>query len=174
VFKLRHVCYEKIQLKPRKSDTHLALVAPASHGRTIVRDRYWVHVLCIVKDPRLVTRKTLTRKHVAFDTYGLYWKIPVCLDSPYLQQIAFIRKMYTNAVACRTSIRRFKRAGYQLIDQLNSVPKKFLGEKKVPWTGCVLVPGIGWPAHRENTQQVDQATRQGYYSKSTQYCDYTT
>jgi hypothetical protein len=32
----------------------------------------------------LVTHKTLTRGHVAFDTSGLLWKIAVRLDSPYL------------------------------------------------------------------------------------------
>jgi hypothetical protein len=44
-----------------------------------------------------VTRKSLTRGHVAFDhafdTSGFFRKIAVRLDSPYLQQIAFIRKM---------------------------------------------------------------------------------
>jgi hypothetical protein len=78
----------------------------------------------------LVTRKTLTRGHVAFDTPGLFWKIPVRLDSPYLQQIASILEMPTNAIACHTSIRRFKRANYQLIDQLNFVQNRiFLGGK---------------------------------------------
>jgi hypothetical protein len=33
--------------------------------------------------------------------------------------------MPTNAIACRTSIRRFKRANYQLIYQLNFVPNNF-------------------------------------------------
>jgi hypothetical protein len=44
-----------------------------------------------------VTRKTLTWGHVAFDTSGLFTsrKIDVCLDSPYLQQVASIRKMPT-------------------------------------------------------------------------------
>jgi hypothetical protein len=45
--------------------------------------------------------------HVAFDTSGLFWKIAVRLDSPYLQQIASIRKIPKNAIACRTSIRHF-------------------------------------------------------------------
>jgi hypothetical protein len=54
--------------------------------------------------------------------------------------------MPTNAIACRTSIRRFKRANYQLIDQLNFVPNKVFGGGKVP--------GTGLPAHCENTQQV--------------------
>jgi hypothetical protein len=35
--------------------------------------------------------------HVAFDTSGLFRKIAVRLDSSYLQQIAFIRKMPTYA-----------------------------------------------------------------------------
>ena len=56
----------------------------------------------------LVTRKSLTRGHVAFDTSSFFRKIAVCLDSPHLQQIAFKRKMPKNAIACRTSIRRFK------------------------------------------------------------------
>ena len=34
-----------------------------------------------------MTHKTLTRGHVAFDASGLFWKIAVRLDSPYLQQI---------------------------------------------------------------------------------------
>jgi hypothetical protein len=46
-----------------------------------------------------VTRKTLTWGHVAFDTSGLFTKfsrkIDVCLDSPYLQHVASIRKMPT-------------------------------------------------------------------------------
>ena len=45
-----------------------------------------------------MTRKALTWGHVAFDTSGLFRKIAVRLDSPYLQQIAYIRKMPTNAV----------------------------------------------------------------------------
>ena len=77
-----------------------------------------------------MTRKSLTRGHVAFDTSGLFWKIDVHLDSPYLQQIAFIRKMPTNAIACRTSIRRFKRANYQLIEQLNFVQNRIFEKKK--------------------------------------------
>ena len=81
-----------------------------------------------------MTRKTLTRGHVAFDICGIFWKIAVRLDSPYLQQIASIRKMPKNAVAscvaCRTAgIRRFKRANYQLIDQLNFVTNKFFERK---------------------------------------------
>ena len=71
-----------------------------------------------------MARNTLNREHVAFDTSGLFWKIAVRLDSPYLQQIAFIRKMPTYAIACRTSIRRFKRANYQLIEQLNFVQNR--------------------------------------------------
>jgi hypothetical protein len=74
----------------------------------------------------LVTRKTLTRGHVAFGTYVFLWKIAVRLDSPYLPQIASIRKMPTNAIACRTSIRRFKRADYQLIEQLISYQIKHI------------------------------------------------
>jgi hypothetical protein len=95
-----------------------------------------------------VTRKTLTWGHVAFETCGVFWRIAVRLDSPCLQQIAFIRKMPTNTVACRTSIRRFKRADYQLIDQLNFVTNNVFGGEKVP--------GTGLPAHCvcENTQQV--------------------
>jgi hypothetical protein len=85
-----------------------------------------------------VTREFLTRGHVAFDTSGLFWKIVVCLDSPYLQQIASISKVPTNAIACRTSIRRLKRANYQLIDQLNFVQNRiFEGGKKVPGPGSV-------------------------------------
>jgi hypothetical protein len=38
--------------------------------------------------------------------------------------------MPINAITCSTSIRRFKRADYQLIDQLNFVPINFLKEKK--------------------------------------------
>ena len=38
--------------------------------------------------------------------------------------------MPTNAIACRTSIRRSKTANNQLIDQLNFVPNNFFGEKK--------------------------------------------
>ena len=72
-----------------------------------------------------MTRKTLTWGHVAFDTSGLFRKIAVRLDSPYLQQIASIRKMPTYAIACRTSIRRSKRANYQLIEQLNFVQNRF-------------------------------------------------
>ena len=77
-----------------------------------------------------MTRKTLTWGHVAFDTSGLFRKIAVRLDSPYLQQIASIRKMPTYAIACRTSIRRFKRANYQLIEQLNFVQNRIFEEKK--------------------------------------------
>ena len=77
-----------------------------------------------------MTRKSLTRGHVAFDTSGLFRKIAVRLDSPYLQQIASIRKMPTYAIACRTSIRRFKRANYQLIEQLNFVQNRIFEEKK--------------------------------------------
>jgi hypothetical protein len=65
----------------------------------IVHDRYWGF---------LVTHKTLTRRHAAFGTSGLFWKIAVRLDSPYLRQIASIRKMPKNAIACHTSIRRFQ------------------------------------------------------------------
>jgi hypothetical protein len=71
-----------------------------------------------------VTRKSLTRGHVAFDTSGLFRKIAVRLDSPYLQQIASKRNMPTYAIACRTSIRRFKRANYQLIEQSNFVQNR--------------------------------------------------
>jgi hypothetical protein len=77
-----------------------------------------------------VTRKTLTRGHVAFDTSGLFWKIAVRLGLPYLQQIASIREMPINAIACRTSIRRCKRANYQLIDQLNFVQNRIFGGGK--------------------------------------------
>jgi hypothetical protein len=77
-----------------------------------------------------VTRKTLTWGHVAFDTSGLFRKIGVRLDSPYLQQIASIRKMPTYATACRTSIRRFERANYQLIEQLNFVQNRIKKKKK--------------------------------------------
>jgi hypothetical protein len=34
------------------------------------------------------------------------------------------------AIACRTSIRRFKRANYQLIEQSNSVQNRIFGGKK--------------------------------------------
>jgi hypothetical protein len=56
-----------------------------------------------------VTRKTLTRGHVAFDASGFCFvgKIAVRLDSPYLQQIAYIRKMSTYAIACRNFILHF-------------------------------------------------------------------
>jgi hypothetical protein len=93
--------------------------------RTIVHDRCW---------RILVTRKTITRGHVAFDTYGLFRKIAVCLDPPYLQQIASIRKMPTYAIACRTSIRRFKRANYQFIEHLNFVQNRIFsgGMYQVP------------------------------------------
>jgi hypothetical protein len=85
-----------------------------------------------------VTRKALTRGHVAFDTSGLFWKIAVRLDSPYLQQIASIREMPKNAIACRTSIRQFKRANYQRIDHMNFVQNRiFLGGGKVPGPGSV-------------------------------------
>ena len=77
-----------------------------------------------------MTRKTLARGHVAFDTSGLFRKIAVRLGSPYLQQIASIRKMPTYAIACRTSIRRFKRANYQLIEQSNFVQNRIFGKKK--------------------------------------------
>ena len=77
-----------------------------------------------------MTSKSLTRGHVAYDTSGLFWKIAVRLDSPYLQQIASIRKMPTYAIACRTSIRRFKRANVQLIEQLNFVQNRIFEEKK--------------------------------------------
>jgi hypothetical protein len=73
--------------------------------------------------------------HVAFDTSSLFWKMPS------------IRKMRTNAVACRKSIRRFKRADYQLIDQLNFVKNKILKKK--------VVPGTELLARCENTQQED-------------------
>jgi hypothetical protein len=78
-----------------------------------------------------VTRKTLTWGHVAFDTSGLFRKIAVRLVSPYLQQIASIRKMPTYAIACRTSIRRFKRANYmyQLIEQLSFVQNRIFEKK---------------------------------------------
>jgi hypothetical protein len=55
----------------------------------------------------------------------------VRLDSPYLPQIASIRKMPKNAIACRTSIRRFKRANYQLIEQLNFVGSYSSTEKNL-------------------------------------------
>jgi len=84
-----------------------------------------------------VARKTLTWGHVAFDTSGLFRKIAVRLDSPYLRQIASIRKMPTYAIACRTSIRRFKRANYQLIEHSNYVQNRIFGEKKVPGPGSV-------------------------------------
>ena len=86
-----------------------------------------------------MTRKSIlvTRGHVAFDTSGFFRKIAVCLDSPYLQQIASIRKMPTYAIACRTSIRRFERANYQLIEQLNFVQNRIFGKKKVPGPGSV-------------------------------------
>ena len=85
-----------------------------------------------------MTRKALTWGHVAFDTSGLFRKIAVRLDSPYLQQIASIRKMPTYAIACRTSIRRFERANYQLIEQLNFVQNRIFEEKKkVPGPGSV-------------------------------------
>jgi hypothetical protein len=77
-----------------------------------------------------VTHKTLTRGHIVFDTCGLFWKIAVRLDSPCRQQIASTSKMPTNAIACRTSIRRFKRANYQLIDQSNFVPNDLFFKKK--------------------------------------------
>ena len=74
--------------------------------------------------------QVLTRGHVAFDTSSFFRKIAVCLDSPYLQQIASKRKMPKNAIACRTSIRRFERANYQLIEQLNFVQNRiFFGGK---------------------------------------------
>ena len=78
-----------------------------------------------------MTRKALTWGHVAFDTSGLFRKIAVRLVSPYLQQIASIRKMPTYAIACRTSIRRFKRANYmyQLIEQLSFVQNRIFGKK---------------------------------------------
>ena len=94
---------------------------PSKRAGTIVHDHYW---------GVLVTRKTLTWGHVAFDTSGLFRKIAVRLDSPYLQQIASIRKMPTYAIACRTSIRRFKRANYQLIEQLNFVQNRIFEKKK--------------------------------------------
>jgi hypothetical protein len=56
--------------------------------------------------------------------------------------------MPTNAIACRTSIRRFKRANYELIDQLNFVTNKFSKKKKryqVPDHRCTY----------EDTQHVD-------------------
>jgi hypothetical protein len=62
--------------------------------------------------------------------FGRYGKIAVHLDSPYLQQIASIRKMPENTIACRTTIRRFKRAYYQCIEQLNFVPNNFFEKKK--------------------------------------------
>jgi len=82
-----------------------------------------------------VTRKSLTRGHVAFDTSSFFRKIAVCLDSPYLQQIAPKRKMPKNAIACRTSIPRSKRANYQLIEQLNFVQNRIFEKKKVPGPG---------------------------------------
>ena len=72
----------------------------------------------------------LTRGHVAFDTSSFFRKIAVCLDSPYLQQIASKRKMPKNAIACRTSIPRSKRANYQLIEQLNFVQNRIFEKKK--------------------------------------------
>jgi hypothetical protein len=85
----------------------------------------------------LVTRKSLTRGHVAFDTSGFFRKIAVCLDSPYLQQIASKRKMPTFAIACGTSIRRFERANYmyQLIEQLNFVQNRIFERKKKRYQG---------------------------------------
>jgi hypothetical protein len=38
--------------------------------------------------------------------------------------------MPTYAIACRTSIRRFKRANYQLIEQLNFVQNRIFGGKR--------------------------------------------
>jgi hypothetical protein len=60
----------------------------------------------------------------------LFRKIAVRLDSPYVQQIAYIRKMPTYAIACRTSIRRFERANYQIIEQLNFVQNRIFEKKK--------------------------------------------
>ena len=113
-----------------------------------------------------MTRKTLTRGHIAFDTCGLFWKIAVRLDSPYLQQIASKRKMPTNAVACRTGIRRSKRANYQLIDQLNfvHVTNSFFFLKKT------IVPCTGLLAHCENTQHVDENSYQYYNPHLSQRC----
>jgi hypothetical protein len=81
-----------------------------------------------------VTRKSLTRGHVAFDTSGLFWKIAVRLDSPYLEQIAYIRKTPTYAApshAARASggskeptIHILK---YQLIEQLDFVQNRIFG-----------------------------------------------
>jgi hypothetical protein len=59
-----------------------------------------------------------------------FLKIAVRPDSPYIQQISFTRKMPINAIACGTSIRRFKKADYQLIDPLNFVQIIFLERKK--------------------------------------------
>ena len=77
-----------------------------------------------------MTRKSLTRGHVAFDTSGFFRKIAVCLDSPYLQQIAFKRKMPTNAIACRTSIPRFKSGTGSLHALLNFVQNRIFEKKR--------------------------------------------
>jgi hypothetical protein len=85
----------------------------------------------------LMTRKTRTRGHVAFDTSGLFWKIALRLDSPYLQQIASIRKMPKNAITCRTSIRRFKSGLVVSTLYWISYRIEFFGRKKVPGPGSV-------------------------------------
>jgi hypothetical protein len=99
---------------------------------TIVHDRYW---------EILVTRKTITRGHVAFDTSGLFWEIAMRLYSPYLQQIASIRKMSTYAIAYSTNIRRFKRANYQLIELSNFVQNGIFegGEKYQVLDQCTKI-----------------------------------
>jgi hypothetical protein len=105
-------------------------------------------------------------------TLVVFWKIDVRLDSPYLQQIAFIRKMHINAIVCRTSIRRFKRANYELIDQLNfvgSYTKLFLGgkatfnkkiKKKVPGTGFQTGTSTPRPTIWSGASWISPATTQ--------------
>jgi hypothetical protein len=121
-FTRKKLCIARERLGRARLTVYPPMIKMGDVAATIVHDHRW---------GILVTRKSLTWGHVAFDTSRLFWKIAVRLDSPYLQQRASIRKMPTNAIACRTSIRRFKRANYQLIDQLNFV------ENRIFWGGKV-------------------------------------
>ena len=73
-----------------------------------------------------MTHKPLTRGHVAFDTSGLFWKIAVRLDSPYLQQIASIRKIPTQCKIVHTQCKIVHTQKYSTVDQVSACALSYL------------------------------------------------
>ena len=67
-----------------------------------------------------MTHKTITWGHVAFDTSGLFWKIAVRLDSPYLQQIASISKIPTQCKIVHTQCKIVHTQKYSTVDQVSA------------------------------------------------------